>query len=59
MTPATDEQRDEDETPETTRSMDEELKVMGSILRTLSKLDEAAQQRIMAYLTARFAGRNA
>lgn len=38
----------------TSRRMDEELKAISAILRTLNELDEAASSRIVAYISARF-----
>jgi hypothetical protein len=32
---------------------DEEMRVMGAILRELSKLDETAQRRVVAYVNER------
>lgn len=43
---------DEDEGSD--RRMDEELKILGQMLRTLSRLDEPARARVVAYLSSRF-----
>jgi hypothetical protein len=37
------------------RKMDSELKVMAAILRALEDWDEAAQARIVLYISSRFA----
>jgi hypothetical protein len=37
------------------RKMDSELKVMAAIIRELADWDEAAQARIVSYISARFA----
>lgn len=45
---------DEDEA-DTGRRMDDELKVMGAIIRLLNNVDEPAQSRIVNYIASRFA----
>lgn len=45
---------DPDDEADTSRQMDGEIKVIGSILRTLRALEEPARRRVIAYLAARF-----
>jgi hypothetical protein len=44
----------EDEAETDTRRMDDEIKTLSSILRTLRALEEPARRRVIAYLAARF-----
>jgi hypothetical protein len=46
---------EEDETPESDRRMDQELKAIASIIRTLRDLDEPAKSRVIQYIHSRFA----
>ncbi len=41
----------------TSRRMDDELKAMGAIIRTLNELEEPARARIMQYLSSRYAAK--
>lgn len=45
---------EQEETEQTSRRMDPELRTIAGIIRQLEDHDEAAQRRMMAYLTSRY-----
>ena len=43
-----------DDAAEDTRRMDEEIRLLAGILRTLARLEPAARSRVITYLSSRF-----